>query len=421
MESSLSTRTPSARRSRHREAGPWFDVARAAALALLLLATASASAQGPPCLPCIGVVTDDPAKLAAVLAVPPRVAGEARLYIAWDVAVAWDVASNAASSEAVAATAQAVRDAGARPWLRLIFETPRPLDEHREELAQELEAAAGLARAAGEHAHFQILWQPKEPPAEGDAAAVAPVPAEGAQAPPEDYARLFQQATAVLAAAHPGAPVISRALDPDPEQLHRHQPELLATSGRGIALDPRSPAGLAELEPSVGRLAELGPRRPVVVDAIPWPDDPREVLVLAARSAEAKLSLLFFRLAKGQTETLAPEDLTPLELLAREFQGGGFLDQRQRPAGGEEAWSFLHGEAGRLRTVVRLGAAKGGEMLRFSDPHLGDPVVLDLATGEARPVPGIRRTEEELLVPLATDDPVTLLVFPETAVGSSGG
>jgi hypothetical protein len=330
------------------------------------------------------------------------------LYVAWDVLLSQG--ENEERSEAtvqakeIAATAQALRDAGARPWLRLSFSTPAPLEEHGESLNRELETADLIARAAGEHAHFQILWRRQPPGSE-----------------PEEYARLFQRATAVLAEAHPGAPVITRALDADPEGLHHHRPEVLAEHGRGIALAPRSPGPLAELEPSVGRLAELGPRRPVVVDALPWPDDPRQVLVTGARSAEAKLSLVFFRLSEEQVRELRASDLTPLKLLAREFQGGGFLDQRLLPQGAEEAWSFVHGEAGRLRTVVVPGTSGETTMLRFSDPHLGDPVVLDLATGEPQPVPGIRRTEEELLVPLAADEPVAVLVFPEPTAGSGGG
>ncbi|MCB1057686.1 MAG: hypothetical protein KDD11_19465 [Acidobacteria bacterium] len=357
-------------------------------LSLLLLTAVlgpagSALAQGPPCKPCAGILVDDPRGPVTGLETEPRLADEERLYVAWPVALD--------EVDDVAAEASALREAGARPWLRLIFRTPRPVTENAARLGQELERAAEVARAAGTGSHFQILWQPDNDAGGADATAAT-----------ADYAFLLKRASVAVAGAADDSIVVTAALAADPEALSALYAEDVAAYVQGVAL---APAPKADLDAALARLAELDPGKPVVLDAAPWPQDPRLTLSEAARWAAQGFSLSFFKAPSALTAA----DLAPLKVLAREFQGDLSLDPYSKPEGGEEAWSFVRGEDLQLRVVVRAPQDSGELDLSFPDSQLTRPSKVDPETGETYDIFGQQRSADAFKLRVDDPGPVALL------------
>jgi len=399
--------------------------------ALVVFAAAPAAAQTLPCSPCAGVRVDDPDAAVAVLARlglppaasldrevpgaggetsdveaagtgvgsagPPGDAGAgaepvAPLFVAWRVAL--DGSGSAAAAPAVAA-------AGGTPFLTLVFTAPPPLIEHAAALEAELEAAAALARAAGAGGAggggataapwFQIEWLP---------------PGGVAAAGPAEYAFLLKRAAVAVSGAAPGARVVSRALGADPEGLEALYAEEIAAYLDAVALAP-APAEL--LAAAADRLARLDPGRPVVVDALPLPAEPALAIAEAARTAVAGAAVTLFAATAPDAAALAP-----FALLAREFAGDVAYDPYSSPAGGDGAWSFVRGEDLGLRVVARAPRGAGGEpvdelVLTFSDATLRDPERVDLATGEAIPLAGVRRGRDGLTLAIADPGPVAIV------------
>ena len=130
---------------------------RTLARTLAVLATLVAPFAAPldaaasPCAPCAGVRVDDPFALLPAFQVAPHLDGEARLYVAWDLAL--DATATPAAAHALAAS-------GATPWLRLVFRTPAPLAGHLDALQRELEVAAALAGSAIPGASFRSSGGP---------------------------------------------------------------------------------------------------------------------------------------------------------------------------------------------------------------------------------------------------------------------
>ncbi|RMH15397.1 MAG: hypothetical protein D6696_20860 [Acidobacteria bacterium] len=340
------------------------------AVLLLALAATELRAQTPPCRPCAGVRVDDPAAVAAALRAPPALDGEARLYVAWPAAL---------DGSAAAGTFAALRDAGGTPWAVLRFRTPAPIRDHLEELEGELREVARLARSSGPRAHFQIDW-----PAAGDAA-------------PGDLAFLIKRAAVTITGGNPQARVLAGPLSAEAGRLRALYAEDVAAYVDGIALAPAAADALAA---AIALLADLDPGKPVVVDALPWPDDPRQTLLQAAAQAAAGVAVTFFRHPRP-----AAAELLPLKLLAREFQGDLSLDPSSAPAGAERAWSFVRGSDLGLRVIA---AAGDGTELVFDDPQLRRPELVDPASGEESPIFGQRRTARGgLAVPV--EGPVVLL------------
>jgi len=86
-------------------------------LAITVFGTSIAHAQGPLCLPCAGIRTDDPGALLADLEAEPRLSDAAVLYVAWATPLVDD---DDAHSLAIA-------NMGATPLVGLVFRTPSPL------------------------------------------------------------------------------------------------------------------------------------------------------------------------------------------------------------------------------------------------------------------------------------------------------
>ncbi len=90
---------------------------RSRALLAALVPLAAPLAAAPPCNPCAGVRVEDPFALLPALAAAPHLDAEARLYVAWDVAL---------DATATPAAAHALAGAAATPWQRLVFRAAGP-------------------------------------------------------------------------------------------------------------------------------------------------------------------------------------------------------------------------------------------------------------------------------------------------------
>ncbi len=99
--------------------------------------------------------------------------------------------------------------------------------------------------------------------------------------------------------------------------------------------------------------------------------------------------------------------LTPLSVLAREFAGDLSYDPTSSPQGSGEAWAFVRGEDLALRVIAVTPAAPQVD-LRFPDPLLGSPVIVDAPTGRTVEAAG-NRVGGAYVVRLYQPRPVTLL------------
>src|SRR5690242_3883582 len=95
---------------------PASTLALLLSLAACALPATPADAAGLPCKPCAGLVLDSPADAAEALAAQAGLKPESPLFLAWEVPLA-DPASG--DGETAARLAQA----GATPWLALVFRT----------------------------------------------------------------------------------------------------------------------------------------------------------------------------------------------------------------------------------------------------------------------------------------------------------
>ncbi|MEE8524895.1 MAG: hypothetical protein V3T72_13255, partial [Thermoanaerobaculia bacterium] len=308
-------------------------------LLFALITSHTASAAGPPCRPCAGVRVDDPSSIAAALSSDPKIEGEARLYVAWPAEL--DGSADAAGFETV-------RELGGTPWMTVTFRTPRPVREHGDELAKELEDLARLARGSGERAHFQLQWEPSQGGFEIT-----------------DFAFLLKRAAVAVTGARGDARVLAGPLPADAELLRALYGEEVAAYLDGVVFAPGD--GLAE---SLAVLAELDPGKPAALDALDWPAEDAHTLSLAAEYTEVGVGVTFFALDRPDEA-----DLTPLKLLAREFQGDLSLDPTTKPQGSDRAWTFVRGEDLGLRVIAE---ATPGERLAllFEDPQLKSPAAI---------------------------------------------
>lgn len=358
---------------------------------LLLVAVLSAPsilhAQGPPCRPCAGVVTDAPEAVAE--AVAGVVGWEERhpLYVAWDVDLLGPEAAPGDVTEEVEATRR-VRDAQLTPWVRLVFTTPPSLVDNTERLEAELAAAAALARDAAPDTHFQVVWRP-----DGTDASSAEPPFDAAS-----FAFLLKRASVALTGARPEVTVLAGPVPADGATLEALYANDVGAYLDGLVVSPAAPAVLEELRQT---LDALDPGRPLVVDRLPEPVPSTMALAEAARRAAAGVALTLFELPE-----VALEALTPFTVLAAEFRGDLSYDPGYGPQGVESAWSFVREDLS-LRVIAETG--EGPAELRFSDPTLALPEEIDPATGSPRALFGAQRGADGLTVPVPADGPVTVV------------
>ncbi|MEM7586786.1 MAG: hypothetical protein AAF560_25575, partial [Acidobacteriota bacterium] len=331
-----------------------------------------AGAASPPCSPCAGVRVAEPTALLNNLGGEPRLEGEERLYVAWPVEL---------DGSADGAAFDAVRAAGGTPWVIANFRTPAPVTQNLQQLEAEIKDLARLARGSGERAHFQIAW-------------------EGAANQSADFAFLLKRAAVAVTGSRDDARVIAGPLPADDYLLRALYGEEIAAYVDGIAL---APAPAADLEQAIAALRELDPGKPTVLDALAWPSEPARTLARAAEYATLGFGVTLFDLVDPAA------DLTPLKLLAKEFQGDLSHDPTTTPSGAERAWTFVRGSDLGLRIIAEMPAESDRVELIFDDPQLRSPTTLDLTTGEEGSVFGQRRMARGLALPFDEPAPVVLL------------
>jgi hypothetical protein len=375
----------------------------------LSLPMSAAHAAGFPCQPCAGVRlgqgwTPEAEALLPQAKLPPR----SPLFVAWEVPAA----------EAGSATAgmAAVAKAGATPWITLVFATPSPLTGHAADLAPELAGAAALAAQAPAGSWFQIAWRP---------AAGVSTPTE-----PAEYAFLLKRAAVALTGARADAQVATEPLAFGPEGIKIFYGEESAAYVDAVALPPQEAAARRA---ALAALAALDPGKPVVVDALPFPAEPGDVLAAAARNAAAELALTLF--ATGPADPTAPPTdpgaptggltaarLSPLALLARELAGDLSYDPGSAPSGAAESWAFVRGKdlAVRVIAVTPAGSEAGELRLTFADRDLRRPSRFPYAAG-AVPPPAGQVTPSGLEIRLGNPGHVAVVGLERATVEEKSG
>jgi len=353
------------------------------------LAPSGARAAGPPCRPCLGLTSPDPARLASALGAREPLSGGERLYIRWS--------SRIDQVDAIAAAARAVAEAGAVPWIELEFAASAPLELDLETLTGELDAAAELARRAPASTHYEIGWSGGSPANDV-----------------EDYAFLLKRASVAITGARDTARVLTARLPPDPALLGALYAEEMAVYVDGVVLDDPAPA---ELAAALDALVDLDPGKPVVVEGRSRPSDPWRMPVVAARDAAAGAAVTIFDAAAGAevVDLPAADLLDPLLVMAREFAGDLAYDSYSSPSGADGAWAFVRADDLGLRVVVDRGDAVEGPWMVFSDPTLRSPVLVTGDGSESR-LFGERGPDGfRLAVPADTSSTVLRLERPTAA------
>lgn len=361
-----------------------MDRSRLFALFVLCLIPATLRAATFPCKPCAGVRLDPisapttpseapvatpagtattPSEIANLLKQIARLEPGSPFHVAWDVPL--DSLQNTAGPSAE--ELQALRQAGATPWLSLVFRTPAPLAQNSARLQTELRVAAEVAGRAPKGSWFQVIWRP-----EGQETAE---PAAG------EYGFLLKRAAVTLTGAHDDARVATQPLAADVAALEALYNEEIAAYLEALVLQPAPEAALTAALEAVQQ--RLDPGRSVVLDGLPFPEPPAEVLAEAARQATRGFDLTLFR-----APSLPPAAARPLALLALEFSGDLSWDPGSSPEGAPESWAFVRGKDLALRVIVLAPEVASALDLRFPDPGLRRPARFPFEPGQVVPPSG---------------------------------
>ncbi|MCP4200456.1 MAG: hypothetical protein GY769_00805 [bacterium] len=361
----------------------------AVALALILSFSAPAARAAKRCTPCAGVAVSDWSAAAVALAQGPALEEEALLLVKRSVSLA-DVDSASDNPGTPGGAVRTALETGfaalaaeqITPWLRVEFTTPPPLLDNIGELALELETLALLARSSPDGTHFQIAWS-----ARGSASW-------------QDYAFLFKRAAVAVSGAQPGALVVSSPL-PNAEAVRTFFAEEVAAYADAVALTPASDDVLIQ---ALTEIRVQDPGAVVVVDSLPMPEPESRVLGEAARLAYLGVDVAMF-----SVDSISGPTARRLKLLSREFSGDVSPDPTSSPEGAEGAWAFVRGEDLSLRVIANAPDGADELALRFSDPHLRDPAIINFETGETLRQYGIARDAESFSVEIADPDGVVVL------------
>ncbi len=380
------------------------DIARILVLAVSPFTGAlSAFAAAPPCAPCAGVVVGDPFAPLPEQAGGPKLAPEARLYVAFELAL---------DGSATPAAAHALASSGATPWLRLVFRTPPPLAQNIDGLRAELDAAAALARSRPARAHYQILWRPEE-------AAEARKATEETAMSAREYAFLLKNASVAIGGEDPDATVVSAPLPTNAAWLDELYGEEVAAYLDAIAL-PAAGGGLDAA--TVKKIGELDLGKPLVLDGVALPAEPLALLSLAADAAERGFAIVLFDARDAEPGgTLSTTGWQALTLLANEFRGDLSFDATTRPTGAHRAWSFVRGSDLALRVIVEPEAGADRLTLRFPDPQLRTPALVVVETGEVVPLGGSRRSVDAVEVRVADPGAAVVLRLERASIAELEG
>jgi hypothetical protein len=331
----------------------------------------SLSAAPPACRPCVGIATGDTSDLIEALAAEPGLTERSVLFVRLETSKRRIPEGDIARI----VTSRAV------PWITFEIETPAPLFDNLGDLDLELEALVRVARLAGARAYVQIQWSGADDVAE--------------------YAFLLKRAAAAVGGSQPDAQLLAGPLPEDDRFLGELYAAEVAAYVDGITV----PAARLDRIPDLrSQLDELDPGAFIVVTVVPVPDEPSGILVEAARASEAGANVALFSAAP-----LSPGLVQTLTLLAREFSGDLSLDPYSRPTGASRAWSFVRGDDLSLRVIAERLASSEELELRFEDPGLRDPALLDPGSGEAIPQWGLRRSSEGLELSVVASEPVVVV------------
>lgn len=351
--------------------------------------TSPAAAQGPPCRPCAGIQVDDPTLAVRALETGARVESPQRLYVMWP-------GELDGSADPSADAWNAVRAAGGTPWMSVTFRAPAPVRENLDALEAELEVLAEIARQSGELAHILVDWQPSA----GDVTA-------------DDLAYVTKRAAVAVTGGNADARFLLGPLVPDPDFLRELYGFELAAYVDGLVF-PAS-ANDDDVDAARALVAELDPGKPAVLGGLPWPEAPSQTLTESAAAEQRGFAVAFFDFAGTS------EDLAPMKLLAREFQGDMSADPATIPSGAERAFTYVRGEDLSLRVLAEAPEGKVQMQLYFDDPFLRSPRLVDLQTGESGSVFGQSRTQSGLLVPVEEPARVSLLTLERVTAGELEG
>ncbi|MEM7482657.1 MAG: hypothetical protein AAF481_15880 [Acidobacteriota bacterium] len=290
---------------------------------------------------------EDPRAAADLLAAGPALAEDEPLFVAWSAVL---------DGSGDGTAARALAEAGARPWLRVIFRTPRPIRQNLEGFEAEIRSLAALVAAGrGTGLTVQAVWQPSS--GEADSA---------------DLGYLIKRAAVVVTGAAPGARFAVGPLAAGADALRSLYGEDVAAYVDTVALRPGG-----DLAVAASALAELDPGVPLVLDAVSWPSAPEKVLAKAAEGRVAGAAMTLF-----DRPAITAEELAPLVTLAREFAGDLSYNAAASPSGAAGAWAFVRGADLDLRVVVEPEPDAESVSLTFDDAQLASPRLVDLTSGE---------------------------------------
>lgn len=350
---------------------------------LALCVTAAASAATLPCSPCGGLAVSDPGRAAeALLAAGPLPDG-AQIWVRWPAPIAADGDLTAVRK---------VFEAGGQPVLGLELSVGPSLADESDLLIGELDACAAIAARTPEGTRFQIGWR------------------ESVAEYPVEYAYLVKRASVAIKGAQPGAEIVTAALPQDEDLLRQLWSEQLAPYVDAIAVAPDADPGLSVR----AVLDEIDPGKPVVLDALPLPDQAARSLAAAARAAAAGVAVTLFDVA----ERPPLEAIIPLHTLAREFTGDLSFDPYALSEDTRNAWAFVRGSDLALRVIVDRGDAEAARVV-FTDPTLRNPTRVEIDGSEA-PAYG-QRGQSGLTLTVPSSGEVAVLRLERPSAAELGG
>jgi len=301
-----------------------------------------------------GIRVSDPGAILGDLAAEPRIGEEELFFVSWTVPL-----DGTADIQAI----DAIRSSGAKPWLRVVFTSPAPLVENLGGLERELGELAAIATATGDDVFIQAVWHP----ATGAISAT-------------DHGYLIKRAAVVVTGAAVGAGFAAGPLPTDRGALEWLYLEEVAAYLDVLVLAPGG-----QTTSAMEILADLDPGKPVAVDAVGWSKELADSTGEVAYWAAAGAAITFIEPDAG-----VAIDLRAFKTTARELGGRMVHDPYSDPSGAAGAWAFVREDLG-LRVVAKKPPDDNRLRLVFSDEELRSPELVDLETGNVRPVTGVRK------------------------------